>query len=224
VSVSLSTAEGRGILLNALGPGDLIGELALLDGEPRSADALVQKDPRLLALQRDDLAEFVEAHPYVTMKLLAALSRKLRRAAQQVQDVALLDVPAPLARCLIELAETLGEPVPRSTVRVVHVTRSELAAIGATRESANKWVGYFERQGLLMLERGRVTVVDPAVLEHEGPLISPPGGAPLKGSERPPGPGSRELDTQEPASSSARLGARTLHRPREAHRPALGSG
>lgn len=165
VSVTLSTPDGREVLIASLGPGDLLGELALLDGEPRSADAVVQEEAQLYALQRDDFAAFVESRPAVALKLLSALSRKLRRTTQQLEDLALLDVPARLARCLLEMAETRGEAVPRSKSRIVSVTQAELAsAIGATRESANKWLGYFERQGLLALERGRVTVVDPDAL------------------------------------------------------------
>ncbi len=165
VNVTLGTPDGREVLLAELKPGDLLGELALLDGEPRSADAVVQEEAQVYALERDDFAEFVGTHPKVALKLLAALSRKLRRTTQQVQDVALLDVPARLARHLLELAETRGEVLPRGKARVVQVTQAELAsAIGATRESANKWLGYFERQGLLTLKRGQVTVVDPDAL------------------------------------------------------------
>jgi CRP-like cAMP-binding protein len=161
VNVSLSTPDGKEVLLNSLGPGDLLGELALLDGEPRSADAIVQEDARLLVLQRDDFVRFVETHPKVGLKLLAAVSRKLRRTTQQVQDVALLDVPARLARALLDLAATRGEPVGRTRARTIQITQSDLAAtIGATRESANKWLGHFERKGILRLDRGQVTVLD----------------------------------------------------------------
>jgi CRP/FNR family cyclic AMP-dependent transcriptional regulator len=163
VQISVASPEGKELVLNQLGPGDVVGEMALLDGEPRSADAICQEACELLVLQREDFVRFLEAHPRVALRLLEVVSRKLRHTSRQAQDVAFLDVPARIARVLLELSEAVDEPrtIPR------RVTQTELAGlIGATRESVNKWLGYYERQGLIRREKGTLHVLKPAVLRR----------------------------------------------------------
>lgn len=167
VKVVVTSADGKELVLNTFGPGDLFGELALLDGEPRSADAVAQEDCQLFVLRRDDFAQFLEEHPRAAVGLLAVLSRKLRHTTQQVQDVAFLDVPARLARALLELADTRGTACDGGSALAFRVTQAELAGlIGATRESANKWLGFFEAQGFIRCRRGQVTVLRPEALRR----------------------------------------------------------
>ena len=167
VKATLATPDGKELVLNVFGPGEVFGEMALLDGEPRSADAVAQEDCQLLVLQREEFVRFLEAHPRVAVSLLAVLSRKLRHTTQQVQDVAFLDVPARLARVLLELSETRGTPTARGPGKTFRVTQAELAGmIGATRESANKWLGFYEAQGFIRCRRGQVTVLRPEALRR----------------------------------------------------------
>jgi CRP-like cAMP-binding protein len=167
VKVVLTSPDGKELVLNVFGSGDIFGEMALLDGEPRSADAVAQEDCLLLVLQRDDFLRFLEERPAVAISLLAILSRKLRHTTQQVQDVAFLDVPARLARALLDLAETRGTPSTASSGWTFRVTQAELAGmIAATRESVNKWLGFYEAQGLIRCVRGQVTVFRPEALRR----------------------------------------------------------
>jgi CRP/FNR family cyclic AMP-dependent transcriptional regulator len=162
VRIVVGSDEGRELVLRVLGPGDFFGEMALLDGEPRSTDAVAQEACQILLLQRSDFLSFLESRPAVAIALLAVLSRKLRLTTQQAQDVAFLDVPARVARAVLEqaAAEDGGRPVCR-------LTQSELAAVvGATRESVNKWLGYYERQGLIQRQRGAVTILKPELLRR----------------------------------------------------------
>ena len=167
VKIGLTSSEGQEVVLTLLGPGDFFGDLALLDGEPRSADATALEDCQLLLLGRDDFLRFLEARPRVAIALLAVLSRRLRRNARQVQDAAFLDVPARLASALLQLTEPTagvqeGSPPP------VQVTQAELASrINATRESVNKWLGSFEREGLIRRQRGAITVLHPEALRRQ---------------------------------------------------------
>src|SRR5580765_1437557 len=96
IKLSLTSPEGREIIIDLLGPGNVFGELALLDGEPRSADAVATEGTDLLLLQRQDFLQFLEEHPRLSIALLAELSRRLRRDTQLIQDAAFLDVPARL--------------------------------------------------------------------------------------------------------------------------------
>jgi CRP-like cAMP-binding protein len=165
VKIVLTSPDGKEVILNILGPSDFFGDLALLDGEPRSADAVALEAGQLLLLQRDDFLGFVETNPGVATKLLAVLSRRLRRNAQLLQDAAFLDVPGRLARVILELAESEGQPGRPGVAISARLTQTELAGmIGASRESVNKWLGSYERRGLIRCERGLIIVLKPQAL------------------------------------------------------------
>jgi CRP/FNR family cyclic AMP-dependent transcriptional regulator len=157
VKLALTSNEGREVILDMLGPGEVFGELALLDGEPRSADAVCLEASELLLLQRDAFVRFLKDRPGVAINLIGVLSRRLRRDAQLVQDAAFLDVPGRLARTILRLAE----PAEDGTTRTPRVTQSDLAAVaGTTRETLNKWLGVFAEQGLITWNDSRVIVTD----------------------------------------------------------------
>lgn len=159
VKVQRTSPEGKEVILAILGPGDFFGELALLDGEPRSADAIVKEDCAMLVLERDDFLAFLDKEPGVATKLLAALSRRLRRTDQLVQDAAFLDVPARLARALLQLSE--------SPEAATGLTQSELAAmVGASRESVNRWLQFYRRRGLIDSATGSIRVLQPDELRR----------------------------------------------------------
>jgi len=164
VKLTLTSQEaGREVALDHLGPGDVFGELALLDGEPRSADAIAVEPTQLLLLSRDDFRAFLTSHPAFALDLLADMSRRLRRDAQIIQDAAFLDVPARLARVTLRLAEH----GPDDVLRTPPISQSDLAALVlTTRVTLNKFLGLMTDQGLLRWESGRVIVVDKERLER----------------------------------------------------------
>ncbi len=165
VRIAVTSSQGKELILALRGPGDFFGEQALLDGEPRSADAVAQEPTELLLLQRPDFTKFLEARPKLAVRLLSALSRRLRHATQKVQDAAFLDVPGRLARVLLDLAESEGEPTADGLAIRSRLSQTELAGlVGATRESVNKWLGFYERQGLIRRNRDGWTVVKPEQL------------------------------------------------------------
>ncbi len=160
VSVGVNSADGRFLALHVFGPGDVFGELALLDAGPRSADAIAQEPCELMLLSRADFLRFLDGHPKIAIRLLQVLSRHLRRTNQQAAQIAFLPVPARLAQILLELAASRDDSPESRDPRTVHVTQLELAAwIGATRETVNRWLSYFEEQGLIRRQRGQVTIV-----------------------------------------------------------------
>jgi CRP-like cAMP-binding protein len=168
VKITLTSPDGKELILRRLGPGDFHGELALLDDEPRSADAIATEPSVLLVLQRDAFRQFLAEHPTVAAKLLSTVSNYLRRNAELIQDATFLDVPARLARILLELAGgTDGALPPAGAVIPDRLKQSELASlVGATRESINKWLGAFERQGLIRYEKGQIIILRPAGLKQ----------------------------------------------------------
>ncbi|MBV9580870.1 MAG: Crp/Fnr family transcriptional regulator [Chloroflexi bacterium] len=169
VKITLTSPDGKELILRRLGPGDFHGELALLDDEPRSADAVATESSALLVLQRDAFRQFLAEHPAVATKLLGTVSHYLRRNAELIQDATFLDVPARLARILLELAGGDGADnlPPAGAVIPDRMKQAELASlVGATRESVNKWLGSFEKQGLIRIERGQITLLRPSALRQ----------------------------------------------------------
>src|SRR5579859_5105717 len=131
VKITLTSPDGKELILRRLGPGEFHGELALLDDEPRSADAIATENSLLLVLQRDAFRQFLAEHASVATKLLARVSAYLRRNAEIIQDATFLDVPARLARVLLELATTPGsaELPPPGTVIPDRIKQGELASL-----------------------------------------------------------------------------------------------
>src|SRR5437588_12833227 len=126
VKIVLTSPDGKEIILRRRGPGGFHGELALLDDEPRSADAIATEPSVLLVLQRDAFRRFLAEHPSTATKLLATVSHYLRRNAELIQDATFLDVPARLARRRLNLATgndgSTDLPAPRA---VLHDAREE---------------------------------------------------------------------------------------------------
>src|ERR1700738_5154014 len=169
VKIALTSPDGKELILRRLSAGEFHGELALLDDEPRSADAIATEPSVLFVLQRDAFRQFLAEHPGVATKLLGTGSNYLRRNADLIQDATFLDVPARLARILLELAGSPGatELPPPGAVIPDRMKQGELASlVGATRESVNKWLGSFEKQGLIRYDKGQITLLRPSGLKQ----------------------------------------------------------
>ncbi len=170
VKIVRGSPEGKEVVLSApFGPGDFFGELALFDGEPRSADAIATEASELLILERQDFRRFVVEHPQVALNLLSVLSRRLRRTDELVADAAFLDVRARLVKQLLALAQSRGRPGPQGSVVITsQLTQTDLAnMVLATRESVNRWLQYYIKKGLVRHDRGQLTLLDVERLQKE---------------------------------------------------------
>jgi CRP/FNR family transcriptional regulator, cyclic AMP receptor protein len=167
VKICLAMSDGKEITLAMLGPGEFFGELALLDGEPRSSDAVTMEPSSFLLLERSEFLQFVEEHPRVAHRVMEVLSRRLRDNNQLVQDAAFYDIAARLARVILRLAETVGQADGAGVVISRRLTQNELAGmVGTTRESVNKWLMEYERQGLIERHNGLIRVLKPEGLQR----------------------------------------------------------
>lgn len=161
VKISAYAADGRETVLAVLSPGDTFGELSLFDEAPRSADATVIEPAELLSLDQEAVAGALMEHPVLGLALLRILSRRLRRANEAVQDVALFDVPARVARRLADLAATHGLPKETGTLVDLPLSQEALAGmVGATRESVNKALASLTRKGLVARQGRRYLIPD----------------------------------------------------------------
>jgi CRP-like cAMP-binding protein len=160
--------DGKQLVVRVVGPGEFFGELALLDGAPRSADAEALDDCRLLHIARDGFVRIVETRPSVGLALLGALARRLRATTDLLESMVFDEVPARLIRLLLDLARpTAGGPDGRVVVETPRVTQAQLGMqIGATRESVNHSLGALERRDLIRQEGGRITIQRPEELRR----------------------------------------------------------
>jgi CRP/FNR family cyclic AMP-dependent transcriptional regulator len=165
VKICMTTADGKEITLAILGPGEFFGELALLDGEPRSSDAITMEDSEFLLLERAEFLQFINEHPSVALRVMEVLSRRLRADNQLVQDAAFFDVAARLARVILRLAESVGQKDDGGTTIARRLTQNDLAGmVGTTRESINKWLAQYERLGLVERRAGLIRVLNAEAL------------------------------------------------------------
>lgn len=169
VRISVLSPSGEEATLALLGPGDCFGDLALLDGRPRSASAIAQEAARTLIVTRAEFRRWLLDHPPAAFVLLEELSLRLRQTDQALADFTFLPLPNRLARRLLELAaahEAAGGGRPAASPRL-RITQAELASmLGVSRESVNRQLNLFEREGWIGLGRGSVTLLDPQALER----------------------------------------------------------
>lgn len=162
VKVVVPSDEGDEAILATLRRGDFFGELALLDGAPRSASAIALEATETLALPRDQFSALVGSEPAIRDALLASLAGELRRLTTHVAELHFLDLTGRLAARLVRLAQEHGIRQPDGSVRLdAPLTQGDLASmIGATRQSVNKVLGEFVEEGLLRLDRDTIVVPD----------------------------------------------------------------
>lgn len=157
--VTREHSDGRAITLATLGPGEVFGELAMLDGDTRSASAEALTDGELLALPANDVRNLLARHPEISVKLVAALVRRLREANERISRQSFQTVPSRVAGVLSQLvAETSGGGEGEVTIRMNQADLAQLA--GTSRESVSRFLADLERAGVVRSGRGRVTVLD----------------------------------------------------------------
>jgi CRP-like cAMP-binding protein len=162
VKISASWTDGREIVFNLIHPGEIFGEIALLDGRPRTADATAMTDCELLFIDRRDFVPIVGAQPELATRLIELLCARLRWTSEQYEEVMFLDFPGRLAKTLLWLTERIGTSAGG---RYVAITQREISNfLGKSRESTNKQLRAWARHGWISLERSRVVVEAPEAL------------------------------------------------------------
>lgn len=159
VKVTILGDDGREIILTVLGPGDFFGEMSLLDNEPRSATAIVTEETELVSLQRADFESVLADNKEIALGLIRVLTQRLRRADQQIETLALLDVYGRVARLIVDLAREEGRRLKDGRVAFRRVTHQEIAnRIGTTRETVTRILKDLERAGRIKVEGKEIVV------------------------------------------------------------------
>jgi CRP/FNR family transcriptional regulator, cyclic AMP receptor protein len=161
IKIVRQSRAGDEMILAVLSAGDFCGEMALLDGQPRSADAVAVEETLLYGLNRKDFLSYVMNNETAVKSILAALSTRLRKADDFLEDVFFLNVASRLAKKLIELAQTNGFREGDNGPLRLSVTQRDLAGmIGATRESVNKELRALREKGLIGLDGSHILILD----------------------------------------------------------------
>jgi CRP-like cAMP-binding protein len=167
IRISVPAPDGREFLLAILQPGEVFGELAVLDGKERSADAVADSPCTLAILDRRDILSFLEQHPASWLQLVTVLCERLRTADQLLADVALLQLPVRLAKTMLRI--TSNKPKSKATEKnsTIRFSQRELAnMVGATREHVNKCLAAWQRQGIVQINDGKIVILNETALEH----------------------------------------------------------
>ena len=169
VKISITSPEGRDKILNLIGPGELFGEMAVLDGGPRSADATANTDCEIFAIDRRDFLPFVLSQPTLGMKIIVLLSKRVRWLSDRAEQLNRRDLPGRLANTLLGLTETCRFDAESRTIAITQQEVSEM--VGMSRESVNKQLGAWALREWVRLEHRAIVVLDASALRElaEGP-------------------------------------------------------
>jgi len=159
VRISLPSAKGKELILADLPPAELLGEIAVLDGRPRSANATALTNCELVILERRDVMPFLERNPAVCLRLMEMLCGRIRRSDERLYDIAFFDLPVRLAKTLLRCVRQ-GEGEMK-----LSLSQHELAELaGGTRENVNRCLRGWQRQGILDLKDRWTIILRPDAL------------------------------------------------------------
>lgn len=165
VEVSLTSATGSRSIVAHLGPGDCVGEMAVLLGSDRTADAMATNDVTGRVLNRSQLMAFLTDHPKTTLGLIADLCRKLQATTEALADLSMADGGTRLAKVLVGLFDRWGEKDTMGYRLRPAVSQSDLGDMsGLTRETVNRQIRAWEKEGIVRRDGRDLVLVDPEAL------------------------------------------------------------
>ncbi len=167
IKIVLPSRLGDEMILSVFSEGDFFGEMAVLDGMPRSADAVAMEDSELIVLDRTAFMQFLKNNDTALDAILCSLSTRLRKTDDLLEDTCFLNISARFAKRLVDLAENYGRRRGDSILIDLDVTQSDLARmVGATRESINKELRVLREKGLVSTIGSKVTIFNLALLKR----------------------------------------------------------
>lgn len=167
VQISAVSPEGREILLAIFHPGEVFGEIALLDGKERSADVRAKTDCTVAVLERSDILDLLQHHPEAWRGFVEVLCARLRNTDDHLVEIALLDLPARLARAMLRSATVPSGAAGAPKAKVVEMSQRDLGnMVAASRERVNHWLQEWQRAGIVRVEKQSISILDEARLQH----------------------------------------------------------
>jgi CRP-like cAMP-binding protein len=167
VKVVLADDEGKEFIVGILQPNEFFGELALLDGEPRSASVVAIDKTEVLVVRRDDFLRLFTTNPEMAKKVIAVLGKRLRNANEHIESLAFLDVCGRLARILLDMGGESGKEVEAGIEISVTHSRTELAnLVGTTRETLTRALKTLETMGYIRIRKNTFIITNTMGLKN----------------------------------------------------------
>ena len=161
VKIANTAPSGKEVTFEILEPGEVFGELEVLEDAPRSTSAEALDDTLICVIPRKDFDQYLAMHPNVTVKLTKLIGLRLRKIQSRVEDLVFRDVPARLAHLLVELGKTDGVTDKQGIRLKAKLTHQEMAnLIGCSRETVSATMGHFRDQGLIHVDGRTITIVN----------------------------------------------------------------
>jgi CRP/FNR family transcriptional regulator, cyclic AMP receptor protein len=168
VKVSIRDRKGREIILKLLFPADFFGEMALLDGQHRSAEVIAVEPVEALVVQREDFLEILRNHPELPLRMMLALCRRLRQTDEKIKGLVFADAYGKVAQALLRLMKDQGHPNPEGGFIDIPLTREELASLaGTSRQTLSRVMRDYQRAGVLKVFKRQILILDEARLQRE---------------------------------------------------------
>lgn len=166
VRISSVSEAGREVVFNVIETGEVFGELALLDGKARSADATALGDCLLLIIDRRDFVPFLERNPAIAIRMLGLLCQRVRETSALVEEISFFDLSKRLSRLLLRLSKEHGRQTGNGLRIGLRLSQKEIGClISTSRESVNKQLRLWREQGLILFEGGYITLLQRKDLE-----------------------------------------------------------
>ncbi len=161
VKVSRLDETGREVILSILGPGEVFGEMSLLDGMKRSATVSALTDTDVFIIYRDDFLNLLNQHPQIAISLLKELTQRLRKADMQIKSLSLKDAEGRIGCVLMMLADDLGKMYKGQVIVEGLPTQQDLANMaGTSRETVSRILSKFEKRGLIKIEGKKLIILE----------------------------------------------------------------
>lgn len=160
VKVSRYSADGREQILALLEPGDVIGELALVQ-EPETVHVEAFEDTLVCGMHREDFLGLIRRRPELMLQVMRALVDRLRAAEEEIVDLVFHDVPGRLASLLLRLAQAYGRSTPAGHRLDLRLTHHDIGAmIGATRETVTAVLSRFREERIVAFDQRYIVILD----------------------------------------------------------------
>lgn len=167
VKIANTAPSGKEVTFDILEPGEVFGELEVLEDAPRSTSAEALDDALICVIPRKDFDHYLAMHPNVTVRLTKLIGLRLKKIQSRIEDLVFRDVPARLAHLLSELSKSDGVGEKQGVRLKVKLTHQEMAnLIGCSRETVSATMGLFRDQGLIQMDGRTITILKPDALSR----------------------------------------------------------
>jgi CRP/FNR family transcriptional regulator, cyclic AMP receptor protein len=161
VKICTHSADGKELVLNIIDKGGLFGEVAVLDGEPRTADVVALEETDLIVLERHRVVPFLIGHPGTAIRLIGVLCKRLRQTNAHLEDVLFFEAPSRLARWLLRVTETFGKATSGGTRIDLKLSQQQIGSlVGISRETINKHLGEWTKHEIITIRSGIIIILD----------------------------------------------------------------